>query len=419
MSFSRALAAAAAVAAALAAGCGTQPAPRPALPGELRGVATIEPPASPAPYAAGDVQFGLDLLHAWCQQQPAGDLVLSPASLASGLGMAYLGARGATAAAMAQVLHLPATGQLAAGLQTRSRALRGLDNRGVSVAASDRVWTDPRLLPRRSYLDAVATGYDAGVGRVPLLTDPARSAALIDAAVAAATGGQITRLVSADQLVNVIFVLTDALYLNARWATPFLPANTSSGPFTTAAGSKVTARYMFGTGYSDATAQGWSAVRLPYRGGRLAMTALLPPAATGGSCPDLGAGVLRRLDQALARPPGQRTAAIQLPEVTLRTQQNLNELLTKLGMGIAFTPQADFTGISPAAGSIGTVEHAATLRVDTAGTVASAATAVTILPASGWAGPTVTFTRPYLILITDTQTGEPLFLARVASPAMP
>lgn len=48
-----------------------------------------------------------------------------------------------------------------------------------------------------------------------------------------------------------------------------------------------------------------------------------------------------------------------------------------------------------------------------------AATAVTILPTSARAGPTVTFTRLYLILITDTQTGEPLFLARVASPAMP
>jgi len=29
----------------------------------------------------------------------------------------------------------------------------------------------------------------------------------------------------------------------------------------------------------------------------------------------------------------------------------------------------------------------------------------------------VVFDRPYLLLVTDTATGEPLFLARVAHPA--
>jgi serpin B len=64
--------------------------------------------------------------------------------------------------------------------------------------------------------------------------------------------------------------------------------------------------------------------------------------------------------------------------------------------------------------------HAATLRVDSAGTVASAATAVTMEPtAAEVARHVVAFTRPYLMLITDTRTGEPLFLARVANPDLP
>jgi serpin B len=29
----------------------------------------------------------------------------------------------------------------------------------------------------------------------------------------------------------------------------------------------------------------------------------------------------------------------------------------------------------------------------------------------------IVFDRPYLLLVTDTRTGEPLFLARVADPA--
>jgi serpin B len=415
-----AVAVTAAVAALAVGGCGSAPAsPVPLGGGRLvRGTATVEPRVSPARYAAADLGFGLSLLNAWCAEDPTGNIVLSPESLATGLGMAYLGAGGATARAMAGVLHLPAgAGASLAGLQARARAVRALDGPGVTVAASDQVWANSGLLPLRGYLNAVATAYAAGVGRVPLLTAPARSAAQIDAAIAAATRGHIPHLLSAADIAGAIFVLTDALYLNARWASPFQPAETFTGSFATASGARASAHYLSGHGYASAEAGGWTAVSLPYRGGRLAMTALLPPAATGASCPALTAGLATGLQRQLAHDPA--VAGVDLPQVNLSTQERLNGLLTKLGMGIAFSPQADFAGISPAAGYLGAVEHAATLKVDAAGTVASAATGVSVLPTAMWGGPVVNFDRPYLMLITDTRTGEPLFLARVANPDLP
>ena len=63
--------------------------------------------------------------------------------------------------------------------------------------------------------------------------------------------------------------------------------------------------------------------------------------------------------------------------------------------------------------------HAATLTVAEKGTVGSAATGVGIAPTAISAPLTrIAFDRPYLLLVTDTQTGEPLFLARVADPAV-
>ncbi|MGB6761861.1 serpin family protein, partial [Mycobacterium sp.] len=95
-------------------------------------------------------------------------------------------------------------------------------------------------------------------------------------------------------------------------------------------------------------------------------------------------------------------------------------LLTGLGMGVAFTSDADFAGLSPQACCIGVVEHAATLQVGEKGTVASAATAVGIAASAAQAGPPpVTFDRPYLMVVTDRTTGEPLFMARVADPTKP
>jgi serpin B len=414
------------LAAVVVAGCGSMPAVRPPAPVITRGVAVSQPAADPRPYGAADTAFGLDALGAWCRADPRANLVMSPSSLTSGLGMAYLGARGRTARAMAGVLHLPAASgpALEAGLRARSAGLRGLDRPGLTVASSDQVWADPRLPPVPSYLNAVATAYGAGLAQVPLLSQPDRAAQEINQAIAGTTRGQIPHLLAPGSLKGISWVLTDALYLNAAWATPFPPSQTSPGPFTTAGGQPVSAQFMHGDDYRRATASGWTAVSLPYRGGQLAMTALLPAVgAVGCAMPTAAALAAITARLAAAGPPGpnrdlSRTAVV-LPRVNLSTHGDLMSLLTRLGMGIAFTRSADFTGLSPWACCIGLVEHAATLRVGEKGTVASAATAVGIAATAGLAptGPVV-FDRPFLLLVTDTATGEPLFLARVANPAV-
>jgi serine protease inhibitor len=403
----------------LMAGCGSVAVAPPVV---AHGVALKEPLADPRPYGVADTAFGLDVLNAWCRADPRANLVLSPSSLASGLGMAYLGARGGTAQAMARVLDLPATvGQgFEAGLQARSAALRSLDSPGVTLAASDQVWADPTLSIRRSYLNAVATGYDAGVAQVPLLSSPDRAAQEIDRAISAATRGQIPQLLSPTSLNGIALVLTDALYLRAAWATPFQASQTAPGPFTTAAGQQATASFMNGGQYRTASAAGWTAVQLPYRGGKLAMVALLPPSGTAG-CATPAASALRAMTARLATGgtagPAQ-TRSVSLPRVNLGGQVSLNGLLSELGMGAAFTASADFSALSPQPLFIGLVQQAATLQVGEQGTVASAATAVGMQPtAARVEPPQVVFDRPYLMLVTASATGEPLFIARVANPA--
>jgi serine protease inhibitor len=448
----RILAGAAAVA-LLAAGCGSSGAPGPkasgpkaSAPAFSRGVAAREPAADPRPYGAADAAFGLDVLRAWCQSEPQANVVFSPASLATGLGLAYLGARGGTAQAMASVLHLPAVGgqQLEAGLQARSA---GLGSPGVTLADSDQVWVDPSLVTLRSYLNAVATSYGAGVARVPLLKQPEAVRAEINSAIAAVTRGHIPHLLGPGSLDGIGWVLTDAVYLHAAWATPFDANRTSPRPFATAAGRWVTAKFMTGGPFRVAKAGGWTAVQIPYQGGKLAMEALLPDSGAAG-CPALSAATLSVISAGLAArakggakggakgvgtgggavgggapggagagAAGTSRADIALPKVSLSSSLRMNGLLSGLGMGVAFSGSADFTGLSPQACCIGFVQHAASLRVAEQGTVASAATAVGIAPVDAPLQlPEIDFNRPYLLLVTDTGTGEPLFMARVANP---
>ncbi len=106
---------------------------------------------------------------------------------------------------------------------------------------------------------------------------------------------------------------------------------------------------------------------------------------------------------------------IALPKVMLTASESLKDVLSKLGMGVAFGSRADFTGLSPQACCIGFIQHAATLAVDEKGTVASAATAIGMEPSA--AHIVLSFDRPYLLILRDTRTGEPLMLAWVANPA--
>ena len=351
-----------------------------------RGVAVIEPAADPRPLGAADTAFGLDVLRAWCAQYPGQNLVFSPSTLASALGMAYLGARGATAQAMARVLHLPAASgdALAAQLQARSRALAGLDGPGVTLAASNQVWADPALPPLPAYLNAVATGYGAGVARVPFSSNPQRAANEINQAVSQATRGHIPQLVTPGMVNGIGWVLTSALYMNAAWATPFDPNQTSPGAFEPGGKARpVTVKYMNGPGFRYASADGWTAVSLPYKGGKLTMTALLPPAGSGSCALPSQAG-LRTLTGYGRFRARRRCRCRRWTCAPDGSAGDMKPVLQRLGMGMAFGGSADFTGLSDKACCIGFVQQAATLQVGEKGTVAAAAAAVGIAASASW-----------------------------------
>jgi len=371
---------------------------------------------------AADTAFGLNVLSALCGRQPGTNVVISPVSLATGLGMAYLGARGATAGAMARVLHLAAGPGLIGDLRARRALLASLNSPGVTFAESNRLWADPSLPARASYAAALRQSYQARVTRVPLLSAPDQALARINSAIAAQTRGHISNLLPAGSIPpqSMGWVLTNALYLDAAWRHRFDRAKTAPGPFRTGTGAVVTARYMHGNGSGyAATANGWAATALRYRGGRLAMLALLPPAARSGHrAPAGGCSVpqvaqVRALVHKLAGPGEGHQIA--LPKVRLASSEPLKEVLTRLGMGIAFSRRADFTGISPFAWRLGFVQHAATLTVGEKGAVASAATVIGI-QAQALPIPLI-FNRPYLLIIRDSLTGEPLMMAWVANPA--
>lgn len=389
--------------------------PAPPLPAALeRGTVRLAVGAGAPDVAAfgrADTSFGLDLLNRL--DGPDRNTVLSPTSLESGLGMAYLGAGGGTASGMATCLRLPASGPaLDAGLRQRTLALRGLAGTGVSYAPSDLVWADSSEPTSPAYLDRVATAYDAGVRRLAIESAPEQARRTINATVDAQTRGHIPALLppgSVDSSTG--WVLTDAVYLKAAWAAPFQARDTHPGPFRTATGGTTSASFLHQAGgFGYAHTAGWTAVDLPYAGDRLDLLALMPD--TAGS--KLDAGTLDAVTAALS----PTMVLLNLPKVDLSTSVRLNDQLSAMGMAAAFQPgRADFGALSPRADHLSVVQHAATMAVGEQGTEASAATGTGMEVASARAGQPVSFDRPYLMLVRDRSTGETLFAAAVNDPS--
>ncbi|MCD0451487.1 serpin family protein [Actinocorallia sp. API 0066] len=376
---------------------------------EQRGTDLGVTAGDPAPLVRGDLEFGLSLLDAWCADDPAANVVFSPSSLSSGLGMAALGAKGATRAELAKALGWPA--DPLAALRARTNLLRGLP--GVKV--SDRIWRDAAEPTEQDYLDRLVTAYRAGIMTLPLLTEPEESRRTINDTIEDETNGLVKDLIPEGGLNRIGWVLTDAVHFKADWRSPFKPENTAPAPFAAASGAEVRAEYLNQAGsFGYGTAQGWTAVRLPYTGGTLSMVALLPDG-DGKDCAPPTASVLRGIELREER------VEVSLPKVDLSTKAELSDMLAAAGMPEPFADRADFSGIGPSAGKIGFVQHAATLRLDEKGTEAAAATAVGVEATS--AAPEeakkVVFDRPYLLLLRDEATGQPLFLARVADPTRP
>ena len=113
---------------------------------------------------------------------------------------------------------------------------------------------------------------------------------------------------------------------------------------------------------------------------------------------------------------------LSLPKFKFTSEFQLGKVLADMGMGIAFSPSADFSGMATREKlNISAVIHKAFVAVDEKGTEAAAATAVAIVMSSAGPPPShpkATFRadHPFVFVIRDNRTGSILFMGRVVNP---
>jgi len=354
-----------------------------------------------------------------------GNVIVSPASIALALGMARAGARGETATELDAVLHDLATDKhagwlnaLDVALASRTGTFKDDDgkNQAVALRIANSLFPQHGLNLQDAYLDALASRYDAGVRVVDYQADAEAARTAINAWVAEQTEDRIPELLVPGTITpDVLLTLVNAIYLNAAWRYAFPEGQTKDGPFTRPDGSTVTASLMQASyGYRYAEGSDWQAVELPYVGGSLAFTVILPDSLAAFE-DRLDAELLDAITGALE----PRNVRLTFPRFGIESKVELSDVLAAMGMPSAFNPgAADFSGITTdAALYIAAVIHQANMDVDEKGTTAAAATAIVMRGTAIPGEPvTVTVDRPFLFALRDVPTGTILFLGRVTDP---
>jgi serine protease inhibitor len=367
--------------------------------------------ASVTEAAVGLQELGHRLLSEHPELLDGANGVLSPASIGVAFAMLRAGAEGETAEQIDDVFGFPAT-DLGPAYNALTSQWTPSDGDGapvLSVANSLFVGQDFAL--KQPFLDALARDFGAGVRTVDFAGDAAE---VINAWVEEQTRDRIGKLFD-DLPPETKLVLANAIYLKAKWSQQFAADETRDDAFRRASGGSVRVPFMHQTSsFEYARGNGWSAVRLPYKGDELSMWVLLPDG-TGDPVRLLDPKVLSEA----TRSATPQQVELALPKWDFQTDAPLTDVLPAMGMERAFTDAAQFGGVGERPLEISQVMHRADITVDEEGTEAAAVTGigmrVTSLPPAAQA--TFVADHPFAFVVLHETTGVPLFEGVVGDPS--
>ncbi len=339
--------------------------------------------------------------------------------------MTYAGARTDTEKQMANALSFnlpqsrlhPALNSLDQELARRGESSQSKDGEGFRLNIANAIWGQKNFSFLPGFLDTLALNYGAGLRVLDFMSAPEPSRLTINQWISDQTEGKIKDIIPQGAIDNSTrLVLSNAIYFNAAWQFPFKEERTSHGTFHILNGQEVTVPMMKQTeSFGYARGDNYRAIELPYDGRELSMVILLPDSGQFESFED---SLDSQQVTSIINKIRYNRVILSMPKFEFESSFGLKDTLSAMGMPLAFTEHADFSGITGKKDLyIGKVLHKAFVAVDEAGTEAAASTVVIMVPTSLPPEPVeVTLDRPFIFLIRDIQTGTVLFVGRMMNP---
>jgi serpin B len=284
----------------------------------------------------------------------------------------------------------------------------------VNVSVANSVWTENNFQVKKSFIDILTSYYDAESKNFDI-EDPL-TPGYINKWIEDKTNGLIKETV--DKLEdNTVMLLINAILFKAKWKSEFEVKNTVNRTFTTADGTVLNVPMMKQTAdFKVYRGKDFTVAEFPYGQGNFVMDVILP---------DQGIQLSSLLPLITAANLSLWTGQMNETEVILSFPRfkngfkiKLKEILSDMGMEIAFSDFAEFTNITDFPPlKINDVTHQAFIETNEEGTEAAAATVVEIGLTSMPQSLVFNADRPFVYLIREVTTNTVLFMGRVSDPS--
>jgi serine protease inhibitor len=357
--------------------------------------------------------FALDLFrNVLASSGEAGNIIISPFSVSTALSMTMNGAAGPTRDSMLYALRM--SGMTPENVNNSykdlSYALLNTDPR-VKLSIANSVWPEKDFSVKESFTDILRSSYDAEVKSFDG-ADPLAYVA-VNNWIEDKTNGLIKKmLLGLDD--NTVMLLINAIYFKGKWKHQFDADHTAPRAFYKSGGSTVQVPMMKQyDAFSLYQGEGFTLAEFPYGQGNFAMDVLLPQS------PETISGLASALTpDKLSTWLGQMHAqkiTLYMPRFKFGYKLEMNDVLSDMGMGLAFNDNADFSNIADASLKISQVLHQAFIQNDEEGTTAAAATVV-VIGITSTIPTELKLDHPFIYIIRETSTNAILFMGIVADP---
>ncbi len=379
----------------------------------------IELRSSEIEMVKSDQSFAFNFFaNVYAEESEDGDnsFMVSPLSLSMALAMTMNGAEGDTKSVIKESLKQNEFSEddINSYYKKMREALLSTDP-STKLSIANSIWTNKVVAIKNDFISRNREYFNSSVEAVDF--GDVKTKDKINNWASVNTNGLIENVIESTNIDDLMYLL-NAIYFKGIWISEFSKNKTEKKMFTHEDGSTVNVDMMNQTSkFKYKNDDLLQIVELPYGNGAFSMMVLLPQEDKKiGDVID----ALNSSDYWVELESGLRVNEVELslPKFKTEYSKKLNEVLKKMGMGLAFTDDADFSGMSDISAKLSFVKQDTYIAVDEVGTEAAAVTTVGVVMTSMPIEPQkVIFNanHPFVYLIKENSTGSILFIGTVKS----
>jgi serine protease inhibitor len=345
------------------------------------------------------------------------NIMTSPLSISYALSMTVNGANGDTRDDMLEALRLKgiSVDAINSSYKNLTGALLSVDKR-VLMSIANSVWIENDFTVKKSFTDILTDFYNADAETFDI--NDASAPDKINGWIEDNTNGLIKKMI--EKLNdNTVMLLINAIYFKGKWKSQFDESKTIQMPFHKSATNQINVPMMKQkTDFMVYEGNGFILAEFPYGQGNFVMDVILPNEQDGIT--NTIASLSDESFTAWLNQMSERETDVSFPRFKYGFKKTLKDVLTDMGMGIAFTDGADLSNITDKYDLlINDVTHQTFIETNEEGTEAAAATVVDIgLTSMPLDAVVFKMDHPFVYIIRESTTNSIIFMGRVTDPSV-